>query len=1291
MRRFVSMIVVLVLVLSGFGLMIVSDFTTEDASAFTQISGTITLDQIWSSVDAPFYIVDNVTILGANVTIQPGVDVFFNGSFKITVINGNLTAVGTKNQPIEFNRPDGTWGAIEIMDTSKAVFDWCKFINASVAIKLINNRFRTEVTNCTFESSCLKYFELVNSMLNATSSKFDNKQFDDGSVLDYNINNKLILADQISELYIQYFVNVNTVGPFLQPINNINVDVSDLRHNTFGRTNTNGQFWFSPATAVKINGTPAAEFLYMATVTVSDKWDGVPGREEPGISRNQTTFNASSEPKDSDLYIPVKFTFKYPPRIDTNLNSVKVTEDQNKTVSFVIHDNDDLDFTRGYNNLTFNITNGLGHGLYGSNGKTKWISWSNNSGGELYFYRTIESPFSPPKPNDYDAVVHEEIFITVIDPVGAKTKIGPVDVEYTNVPDKPVINGLPSAIEVVEVTEEVVKYLPIDVSDEDNLTSEIKICSSSKYVSYEYNDTNDQSLKLLFPNEYGMDKKQEIIYVNATDDCSADVIYNFLIEFRQTPDAPIITEPIPNKYGSEDNWLPELPLSGYAYDPDSDDDWTTLKWYVTGLDKKVFGKQLFDVAQENTTANTPLAFYLNSDIELGGARNPQTIKEKITVWLVDKDGLTDSQDIELIVNSTNQPPSMHKIDYEGKKLSVVPERGLTSDTYRFMVSYKDLDGVAGDAPEYVKVYIDGTAYEMQALEDTDDFYGDGKTYYYDAVLAAGEHEHYFECSDSEVVTRLPLITAEQINFSGPEVEANVYILKKSSPDGNFVIRLAHTNIDAVAEIVETKQPPLELEPELDNDNKTKGDIGTYFKINTKRLDSILWAEVTVKFGLNFENFNTTWLRKPDLQLTYYSPATNKWVSLPFSYMNLNTRTLICNLTAITGHSELLVQMLNSTNAPVFTIMGFLDADDDGYFNSKDAFPFDPAAREDRDKDGSPGRNEWVPGKGEKDSTTGLHEDKFPDDPAASIDGDGDGCPDDWNPGKSQKDSTSKPKLTLDAFLDEPGACMDTDGDGMPDTINFARLIKKDLIEDTDDDNDGLPDWWEEEMGQYATENNLTNVFDPKNNSDAQFDWDGDGRSNLDEYRKNTHPYKKDVRSADEFDVISILPFLIAIIIVILILIVFMYSKMRRDELLENKLRAKILEHINRNPGIHYRKILNDLNLQMGVLTHHLNMLERQQYIKSLQDSMYRRFYPINSPTNTDLILSDMQKNILQAIHDAPGISQAEVARNLGVARKVVNYHIRILSDADFIDVELSGRESQCYYRRGLDIEATVKA
>jgi predicted transcriptional regulator len=154
--------------------------------------------------------------------------------------------------------------------------------------------------------------------------------------------------------------------------------------------------------------------------------------------------------------------------------------------------------------------------------------------------------------------------------------------------------------------------------------------------------------------------------------------------------------------------------------------------------------------------------------------------------------------------------------------------------------------------------------------------------------------------------------------------------------------------------------------------------------------------------------------------------------------------------------------------------------------------------------------------------------------------------------------------------------------------------------------------------------------------------------------------------------------ILIIITIALIVSLIMYSKIKRENMLKNAVRKRIFDYIIENPGMHYRGILNGLDLPMGVLTYHLNRLEKAQYIRSRQDGMYRRFYTKGPKTEMRFFLSDIQESILSVIKENQGISQSKIAEKIQVSRKVVNYHVNILDQAGLIFVESHGRESACY-------------
>ena len=327
-----------------------------------------------------------------------------------------------------------------------------------------------------------------------------------------------------------------------------------------------------------------------------------------------------------------------------------------------------------------------------------------------------------------------------------------------------------------------------------------------------------------------------------------------------------------------------------------------------------------------------------------------------------------------------------------------------------------------------------------------------------------------------------------------------------------------------------------------------------------------------------------------------------------------------------------------------------------------------------------------------------------------TDADGDGMSDSWeqanglNPGNASDAADDNDNDGLNNSQEYNNGTNstnpnnpDTDYGGVDDGVELANgfdPLDPNDDDDIDSDGDGMPDTWE-----------LEHALAPADASDAEKDADGDGYDNLHEYNINTDPndpispsgqptdddkMEKDEESTfsrlDIGDPSSIILIFTTAGVVILLVVLFVYTKMRREQLLEHKLRNRIFEYINKHPGTHYRGVMNDLDLHMGTLTHHLNMLEQQRFIKSYQDGMYRRFYPIDARIETGLILTEVQKRILHTIQDTPGISQTGVARELGITRKIVHYHIKSLTDAGFVHTETTGRESSCYYLGGLELD-----
>jgi uncharacterized membrane protein/DNA-binding transcriptional regulator YiaG len=149
----------------------------------------------------------------------------------------------------------------------------------------------------------------------------------------------------------------------------------------------------------------------------------------------------------------------------------------------------------------------------------------------------------------------------------------------------------------------------------------------------------------------------------------------------------------------------------------------------------------------------------------------------------------------------------------------------------------------------------------------------------------------------------------------------------------------------------------------------------------------------------------------------------------------------------------------------------------------------------------------------------------------------------------------------------------------------------------------------------------------------------------------------------------------------------LYTKIKKDDVLDHFVRGQVYGYIKANPGEHYNSIKKALSLKNGTLIYHLKTLENGDFIKSVIDGRFKRFYPkeMKLPEPSDEIvlrMNHIQHEILNIIRETPGISQKEIAARIGLSTPTVHYHINIMMSARAINVMRSGRETRCYVEDG---------
>lgn len=122
-----------------------------------------------------------------------------------------------------------------------------------------------------------------------------------------------------------------------------------------------------------------------------------------------------------------------------------------------------------------------------------------------------------------------------------------------------------------------------------------------------------------------------------------------------------------------------------------------------------------------------------------------------------------------------------------------------------------------------------------------------------------------------------------------------------------------------------------------------------------------------------------------------------------------------------------------------------------------------------------------------------------------------------------------------------------------------------------------------------------------------------------------------------------------------------------------KLQQKLLVCIDENPGIRYRELLRLINFSNGVLSYHVNKLEKLDLVNVERKTRITRFFPRNISNEVMGILGNLRNQtsyeIIKLVYESGPISQREIVKYTRKASSTISWHMKKLLDCNIICIK----------------------
>lgn len=157
-------------------------------------------------------------------------------------------------------------------------------------------------------------------------------------------------------------------------------------------------------------------------------------------------------------------------------------------------------------------------------------------------------------------------------------------------------------------------------------------------------------------------------------------------------------------------------------------------------------------------------------------------------------------------------------------------------------------------------------------------------------------------------------------------------------------------------------------------------------------------------------------------------------------------------------------------------------------------------------------------------------------------------------------------------------------------------------------------------------------------------------------------------------------------------VVPLFSRIPREEVLQNDTRAEVYRVVKGEPGICASEVARRCDISWGTTTYHLHVLASNHYVTSLREGRHRRYFENggryrDSKEVISVLRNDTTRAVLRTIRDHPGLPQKAVAERVELSPQALHWHLRRLQGHELLTKVRDGRVVR-YFPAMEDLDAT---